>query len=596
MEAEMAGAGGIRGPWPALFARVVLGAAMIAAFGPLLVQYVGWHWSRPHYQHFPLIILACLSLLAFRWFDADPQARRVPCSIWLLLCSWIVLLLAVALFSPMVAAIAAILLFGALCAEIACRKRVTYLWGIWALSWLVIPLPLGIDRQLITFLQGISSRLSSRMIDAVGVLHLAEGNVLLLPGKQLFVDEACSGIVSVFTIVACAAVWGVSWNRSPVHVLLLASTGVVWATLLNVIRIGVIAIIYARFGLDWSVGASHEMLGMTLFLFALAAIVVTDQLLVAALTPMCPAWEQSTGYPLIYGRRLAVGWDWLVMAGRPDRIANGLVSCSEPTTDLERPDRARIWLSGARTWWVAGVGFFGLALAQCWTWLHAANTNTVAVASQAEFARSIDKSTLPAAIAGAVLQEHHLEQRPSKHQFGEYSAVFEYRKKAGSAFTVAFDFAFPHWHELTLCYRSIGWKPTSRQVHEVSQDATDAWKYVEAEFRKPDGQAAVVLFCEFSETGTPLGPTGSSFSAEVANLVSRMHPDRCFQVQVVMNFPGDVSQHQVRDAREVLCVARDHFRRAVIRHGRSRRRASSGGNGIRAGTRSRSANGTYRYW
>ena len=79
-----------------------------------------------------------------------------------------------------------------------------------------------------------------------------EGNTLFLPDKQLFVDEACSGIVSVMSSVACAVVYSVWQIRPPIHLVLLALASVVWATLMNVVRICAITIVHNRWGVDWS--------------------------------------------------------------------------------------------------------------------------------------------------------------------------------------------------------------------------------------------------------------------------------------------------------------------------------------------------------
>ena len=151
-----------------------------------------------------------------------------------------------------------------------------YLWGVWLLPWLVVPLPFGRDQMLITMLQRGSSQVSSIVLDWFRVPHLMEGNTLILPDKQFFVDEACSGIVSVMSIIACAVIYGVWRNRPPLHLVLLASAGVGWATLMNVVRISVIAIAYHWSGVDWSSGTPHEILGLLIFLITFVALVSTD--------------------------------------------------------------------------------------------------------------------------------------------------------------------------------------------------------------------------------------------------------------------------------------------------------------------------------
>ena len=53
------------------------------------------------------------------------------------------------------------------------------------------------------------------MLDLLGVPHLREGNILSIPGKQLLVEEACSGVNSVL-FMSSACVFYVLWRRRPI--------------------------------------------------------------------------------------------------------------------------------------------------------------------------------------------------------------------------------------------------------------------------------------------------------------------------------------------------------------------------------------------
>ena len=64
----------------------------------------------------------------------------------------------------------------------------------WLLLLLVVPPPLKIDYRLITWLQSFTSDSSSLVLEALGVNHMMQGNLLELPGRLLMVEQACSGI------------------------------------------------------------------------------------------------------------------------------------------------------------------------------------------------------------------------------------------------------------------------------------------------------------------------------------------------------------------------------------------------------------------
>ena len=164
--------------------------------------------------------------------------------------AFLILLFALAIRSPWCAMVSLIVLMASTFLRISGVRKVVNLWGIWLLLWLMVPAPFNLDQKLITKLQIVSSRLSSFVLDAIGIQHLMEGNTLWLPAKQLFVDEACSGIISMLSIVACAVIYAVFKNRSPLHLVLLALASIAWATLLNVLRISTIAYALDAWGID----------------------------------------------------------------------------------------------------------------------------------------------------------------------------------------------------------------------------------------------------------------------------------------------------------------------------------------------------------
>ena len=158
---------------------------------------------------------------------------------------------------------------------------------------LILPPPLNRDQTLITILQRYSSKTSSFVLDALGVDHIMEGNTLLLPDKQFFVDEACSGIISVASIIACAVIYGVWRRRSALHTILLALAGVGWATLMNTLRISTIAVVHWSWSLDWTAGAPHQAISLCVFLFAFLALMSTDALLAGLLAPIGASMERK---------------------------------------------------------------------------------------------------------------------------------------------------------------------------------------------------------------------------------------------------------------------------------------------------------------
>ncbi len=552
--------------WVVVVATLAVVLAM--AYGPLLVEFIAWQQQRPHYHASIFPLLACFALLGWRGAMAPTRSRGLQSdrlTLSMLVASLLLLTVAVLLHSPLVAFLSAIMLAGAACSELGARREVTNLWGIWSLLWLIVPIPLGQDRVLISRLQLWSSQLCSAGLDWLGVLHLMEGNKLSLAGGELFVDEACSGIVSVLLVVSLAAIYGVARNRPAAHLLLLAASGVAWATLLNAVRIGTIAIALDWHQLDWSTGWAHEWLGAITALLAIGATVATDQLLLAFLAPIQHEYEAATAQPLVHGGLLAKGWDWFVQLG-PRSAA---VREAAPLKSIEPLCNQSHSLWSSRRLLCAVVPF-ALVAGLAWG-LPAPDRASIAVGTSEHQnvvrALAMDAKSLPGELATGKLVHHHLVRRDSHDQFGEYSSIYEYQADDGTPIVISCDFPFPTgWHELSVCYEGIGWELLSRDVRH----APSGGSYAESHFRLPDGGRAAVFYSAFDSHGDAMEPPSQSLGDTLARAFSRRQTrsgtERVFQVQLLITSPVDhaCSEARLDVAGQMLIAAEEHFRQHIL--------------------------------
>ncbi len=541
-------------------------AVAILAYGPLLGIFFRQQWQKPHYQYFPFVIAAFAWLLWQRIIDSEPRVPPREGGRWLnvLALTFAVGLLVtgIALRSPWAAIASLISLTAYVFRQVSRSRHVTNLWGIWFLLWLLAPLPFGADQWLITKLQALSSRISSSVLDILGVNHVMEGNTLWIPAKQLFVDEACSGIVSILSVVACAVIFAVIKNRTPMHMAALALAGIMWATVVNVGRISIIALALDRWGIDWSAGMSHEILSLTLFLVTFLALLSTDRILEVCLEPVAARWHERHAADLGFGAGLAAVWDYLVALGRPRKLA----AETTPLSPHEPSKRGSAQRSMARK---LAVIFAIPAMAQ-WAILayafHIAPENLDVLPR----ARMIDSQNLPATLCGLQQAEFTRQDRDTESIFGKHSRTYEYRDpNSDERYMVSFDFPFANgWHELTVCYKGNGWAPKDRKVRralEVSGEA--AWDYVEADFDKPGGECAFLAFSLFDQYGDPLRPyidwlvTGDSFLGARNTYLRDRHG---FQVQVWVVRNGVVSEANREKATELLLDVRRRFRSIII--------------------------------
>ena len=259
---------------------------------PLLVLHGQSLWVREHYQFFPFLLPAAFAL-AFRNVRVGPTharpAQRLPYAVRFVLAF---LTLGILMLSPWLGAVAA---QGDLAGGRVQSRRPTPRRA--PAARLVAPVvgdPLaGPARWPVHWrLQRLTSIGASHVLDVAGVLHAREGNVLDLGGHCILVEEACSGVHSLYSVLACTLFWS-GWTRRPVgHALLLLLAAFPWVLAGNVARIVTVATLDGVGGVNLSSGWGHEALGFCLFAAMLGLIWSTDHLLLLP-TPLSQIpWRQ----------------------------------------------------------------------------------------------------------------------------------------------------------------------------------------------------------------------------------------------------------------------------------------------------------------
>ncbi len=545
-------------------------AVVVLAYGPLLVAFFQNQWQHPQYQFFPFVLAAFGWLLWRSCSQSSPRVegerRESRVGLMLLLAAaWGLLALAYVASSPWLAIVSIVLLVASRFVRVSGAWRVEYLWGIWAMLLLLVPLPLNRDQWLISKLQHYSSRLSSFFLDWLGVHHLMDGNALRLPDKEFFVDEACSGIVSVMSVIACAVIYGIWRNRSPFHVILLAIAGVAWATFMNVTRITSIAVAYAWWGVDWSSGTAHETLGLVVFTITFLALVSTDYLLVAMLAPIARSGEESTGAPISRGAKIVAWFDRLQAWGtpRPEKV----VAAAAARTRV----RNELW-SRFALGMIPLLAFGTLAAAQFTV------PKLIGLASEPppphrfDQALALEEPALPAEIGQLQRVGFEAQHRERDDILGEYSRVYQYRDPQGHDYVVSCDFPFgPEWHDLRVCYDGAGWEIGPTTLASAPGIAADGWGYVQVTFKKPDGNSGLLTYSMFDERGTCLEPPSGSLLADFWRSFQKQYneqqPARHFQIQVWTTAPGAVGEQQAAHALELLLATRAHFYDSITHSG-----------------------------
>ncbi len=531
---------------------VMLGA-IVVAYAPMLSMFFQqlWYVSHSSFLVFTPFLVGWLFYSRWSWGRAAPDdaARKVNWLAWsLAIVAAVVLLLSILLYNPWLSAVSVVILAASLLLVATRYGRAKYQWGIWALLWLMVPLPLGMDQRLISELQLLSSQISGLFLDILGIVHEVRGNTLGIAAKQLFVDEACSGIVSLTTIIAGAAAYGVYENRHPVYVVILILGAAFFAVLMNTVRISSIVIGLEWLGIDLSEGLPHEILGLCLFGVTFGMVLSLDHLIqwCVQLVLRRDVAEQN---------RLAV---------TPKRV--DLPTAGKSSSLLE-PILATLSRLGIRGTVVGGylAVFAPIALVQCGLYAQATISPVKAV-DAVPLALAMDGQSMPPAVEGLTLVKFVTAQRERDDIFGEHSRTYTYIGAGGQPYLLSFDFPFGNgWHELLICYTGAGWNVQERRTLPI---VTGSGTIVEATMSNKAEQHSYVTWTLFDEYGQVFSPPAEQWKDQIWRLVVRRNPltrsKQLFQMQVFIPKDSAVTQEQQALARALLLAATERAKSILI--------------------------------
>jgi exosortase len=145
-------------------------------------------------------------------------------------------------------------------------------WLPFLLACLSIPLPELITQALALPLQFKASQMGAALLRWREIPVLLTGNVIRLPGHELFVTEACSGLRSLTALLALAVLMGGLMFRHPITRILLVLLAIPIAIVINGVRVFLTGFLVYFVDPKLGEGFMHLTEGWLLFLVSLASI------------------------------------------------------------------------------------------------------------------------------------------------------------------------------------------------------------------------------------------------------------------------------------------------------------------------------------
>jgi len=380
----------------------------------------------------------------------------------------------------------------------------------------------------------------------MAIPHTRNGNVFELPGGAMLVEEACSGVQSLFSLLFCAFLL-IAWlRRSAFLAPLYALAAIASALVMNILRVAAIGIGQERLGVDLAHGWKHEVLGYLCLGLGILLLASTDRLLLVLFYPVLDARKGRKSNPL--------SWLW-----------NSFFTSSETVEALANHSISRSAGYGGRsiTWALTGVAVLITTL----LWVPQVGYLIAKPRESWETGKQIfwDPGVNPFGKETAHLQidNHQISRNGADPILGENADVWDV-KFAGLDLRIAVSQPYPEFHNLLGCYEGGGWEQTA-QSKKLSPESSE-WPLVDASFIKPPRKFGFLVYSGLGKDGSPVGPLEMKVSSLVREWFEwrRSDPYRnnqgCLMIQMFVASEEPLSEKQKLDVVELHCQVRELLR------------------------------------
>ena len=257
--------------------------ALAAVIVPTLINLSRESWSTEAGSHGPIVLATGLWLLHYSM--PEMLARRSPPPpLWLLL----LLMVPVVVVYVLGRALDLLLL------EAAGAVAMGYLLIVqrcgFAVLWtrpfpfiylaMLIPVPGWVLDTLTIGLQHLISNVATSILAYFDYPVMRQGVVIFIAQYQLLVEDACSGMNSLFGLIAISLFYIYLLHRADWrHAILLVAAILPIAIVVNLIRVLALILITYYFGDAVAQGFVHNFAGIVLFALSLALMVLVDYLI-----------------------------------------------------------------------------------------------------------------------------------------------------------------------------------------------------------------------------------------------------------------------------------------------------------------------------
>lgn len=454
-----------------------------------------------------ILMFASLPLLIFLGTSAPYLADANPAKGRLLVMIDVVMMAVVVFFGSLPgSAFSILMLMAALAFTLGGSALFRRCLPALVLLLLVVGPPVGLDTLIVQKLQVLAASVSSKLLDVFNVFHLLSGVVISVGERKYEVEGACSGISSLLSTLACVLFYVLYFRLHWLRSILLIMSAVLWVMVNNVLRIIGITAAGTLWNIDLSRGIPHQIFGMFLFGLTLLFLWSTDRLL------------------MFFGRS------------------------TDPQRRFEPSPVAPSESSISSAFSMSGAYYASAPLAAIFAVFGGLQVAELMLTKQAPYSGSALSKIYRQMTVDVLPERFGAWQRPEKitsasrsagNPMGEFSEAWLYRvpsmqipdptKPAAKKdaddkgesqlplLQISFDYPYPEFHDIRVCYRNSGWTDTKTERFSVkSNDGRPDLDCVRVKLVQPYEQYASLWFCQFDQDGVPMDPS-EIFSVSVSD-------------------------------------------------------------------------------
>lgn len=530
---------------------------------PLTINYFVNLWDNEQYQFFPVLVVACLGMLFGRW---DRIFGRTTRASFLLGCLGVIACICASLiYSPWLGFFSALIILTSFAASNTekleannenFQSRNTLVYATIPL-WLCLRIPLNLDQQLTIGLQHLTAKVSSFALDSLAIPHDLTGVVFELASGKLFVEEACSGVQSLFAVLSVALLL-MAWNRREIILTPIYCIAAIFsAALLNIARVVAIAVSQEMGYNGLASGWRHDLLGYFCLFMAILLLASFDRLFRVAFYPISdennPFGSGNTANPI------KLAWNFAFAPAPPSETSKSMLSNHPPV-----PASLMIL--------TIGVGLV------CWS---------LQITFAAQYALRPKQSLAEARVGGT-----EMFWSPSPQLFGSEPSItvesFQslrngedisrgqntdiwliHDSQTNLRHRIAISQPYDEFHDLCVCYEGNGWRLSTREVirKDVDDISINGWEFIFSSWYNDSGSYAYLTFSGLNRDNTPSAVPIETMSDLLTNRFSlgsglKSQPKECLMIQVWTTLDAPLSVKEQEALKTLQIRLRDIARAA----------------------------------